>query len=47
MEPGDVREKYLDGAIAAGNEVVVQRLAFEKDLFAKDAKCHKLSNHHY
>jgi len=43
MKPAEVRENVLQGAIAAGNQVVVQRLSFEKDIFAKNAKYHKIS----
>ena len=42
MKPAKVRENVLQGAIAAGNQVVVQRLSFEKDIFAKNVKYYKI-----
>ena len=42
MKPEDVREKVLQGAMATGQEILVQRLTFEKDLIAKNAKYHRL-----
>ena len=43
MKPAEVRENVLQGAIAAGNQIVVQRLSFKKDIFTKNAKYHKIS----
>ena len=41
-KPEDVWEKVLQGAIATRQDILVQRLTFEKDLIAKNAKYHRL-----
>jgi len=42
MKPTEVREKVLKSAIERGDEKVIRILTFEKDIFAKNAKYHRL-----
>ncbi|XP_033109669.1 uncharacterized protein LOC117110927 [Anneissia japonica] len=42
LKPKKVRQKVLDTARAINDQIVIQRLLFEEDIFAKKAKYHKL-----